>query len=159
MQKKNTGFGLMEIIAASAVMVMVVLAVFDAFSVYIRTSKNNLDSVKASYLAEEGIEAVKIMRDAGWIQKISTITEGTAFRVGWNGTTWTSTSSSALIDGKFDRVIVLNNACRDGGTNSFIQCGTSDPNARKVSVAVSWRNNNATTTKVLETYITNLFEN
>jgi len=159
MNKRKEGFALVEIIIASAVMVIVVLAVMNAFSSYVKASKNNLDSVKASYLAEEGIEAVKIMRDNSWNQKIATITVGSAFPINWTGTNWATTSSNVLIDGKYDRTIVLNNAYRNAGTNDLETTGSLDVNTKKVTVNVSWSNNGSTTTKVLETYITNLFEN
>lgn len=159
MNKKNLGLGLVEIIIASAIMIIVVLAVMNAFSTYVKASRNNLDSVKAAYLAEEGIEAVKIMRDNGWTLKIAPIATGTAFRVGWTGTIWTSTTSSSLIDGKYDRTIVLNDAYRNAATKDLEASGVIDSNARKVTVNVSWNDNGATTTKTIETYITNLFEN
>lgn len=153
------GFTIIEVVVVPAILLLVVLAVMNAFGAYVRTSKGSVDTVKASYLLDEGIEVMKIFRDEGWEQKISTLPIDTPIKIFWNGSSFATTSSQVLIDDKFEQAIVLNNVYRDNLTKTISTSGTIDTNSRKVTVYVSWNTNMGTTTKSLSAYISNIFSN
>jgi prepilin-type N-terminal cleavage/methylation domain-containing protein len=153
------GFTIIEVVVVPAILLMVVLAVMNAFNMYIKISKNSLNTVKASYLLDEGVEVVKMFRDISWNQKIVKNQTDVPFRVLWNLNSFATTSSTTLIDGIFDRTIILSSVYRDNTTKDISSSGTIDDNTRKVTVSVSWNDGSGTTTKSLSAYITNMFSN
>ncbi len=153
------GFSIIEIIVVPAILLMIVLAVTNLFTAYVKASKGSLDSVKASYLLDEGVEVLKVFRDTSWNQKIASTTVDIPFRIVWNGSSWATTSSQVLVDGMFDRKITLSNVYRDNITKDIAPSGVIDNGTKKVNVSVTWNSGSGTTTKTVEAYITNLFSN
>jgi Tfp pilus assembly protein PilV len=158
-KKIRKGFTIMEVLVAPAILLMVVFAVMNSFTAYIKTSKNSLNTVKASYLLDEGVEVMKIFRDISWSKNIVSNPVDTPFRIFWNTNSFATTSSETLIEGKFDRTIVLSNVYRDNLTKDISEFGTIDDNIRKVDVFVSWNDGSGTNIKTLSTYITNMSSN
>lgn len=126
---------------------------------YLSGATENLKSAKGAYLAQEGIEAVKIIRDTNW-STISTLSDNTNYYLYFDtasstNNTWKATSTISFIDSIFLRTFKLNAVYRD--SDGRIQTsGTLDTNTKKISVSVSWQSKNSTTTKTLSTYITNI---
>ena len=150
------GFGIVEAIIASAIISVVLVAIISAYQNLSRLSLQNTENIQAAFLLEEGGEIVRIMRDNNW-SNISSLTNGTTYYATWNGTTWVSTTTPNEID-VFTRTFVFSNATRDMNFNLSQTEGTEDPNSRLVTVSVSWDNyGNGTTTKSLQTYIFNTF--
>src|SRR3989344_5524637 len=58
-----------------------------------------------------------------------------------------------------ERKITVENVFRDSNDNIDLSGGTQDPDTKKVSISVSWRDRNATTTINLSTYLSDIFDN
>ncbi len=153
------GVALVEVVISSAIFLIAVLGITAAFSLSLKASLQNTSKVQATLLAEEGIEAMRAVRDGGWTSKIVPLTAGTSYYLYWTGTNWTSTTTYALVDSTFERKVVLGSVSRDSNQNIVLSGGTNDANTRKVTVTVSWREGTATSTKSLATYLTNIFGN
>lgn len=158
-KKKICGFTIIETVVVPAILLMVVLAVMNVFTAYVKTSKGSLNTVKASYLLDEGIEVMKTFRDMSWNQKIAGNAVDTPFQIYWNMNSFATTSSGVLVDDVFNRTITLSDVYRDDNTKDISSSGTIDPNTKKVTVNVSWNEGSVTTTKSLSAYITNIFTN
>lgn len=154
------GFSLVEVIIAASIITISVLSIVGVYSTFVKNTFDNTRPIQATYLAEEGVEAVKSMRDFGWNSNISSLTVGSTYRLYFNNSLnkWQATTTATLIDSTFDRTIVLGTAYRDGSDNLTVS-GTADSNTRLLTVNVAWINHGATSTKTLQTYITNLFDN
>ncbi len=63
---RKMGFSLPEIIIAMAVLLMVITTSTGILVTVIRTNSYNVDSLVAYGYAQEGIEAVRMMRDSNW---------------------------------------------------------------------------------------------
>ena len=156
------GSGLVEILVAVFVFSIVLSSLITASNMYLSGASDNLKSAKAAYLAQEGIEALKIIRDTNWTT-ISALTDNANYYLYFDtssttNNTWkaTSTMSYATVDSIFTRSFKLNSVYRDA--NGRIQSsGTLDNNTEKVTVSVSWQSKSTTTTKYLSTYITKIF--
>lgn len=61
---KNRGFTLPEVIISFTIMAMVVTSAVSVLSLVIRTNSDNVGSLVANGLAQEGIEAVRFIRDS-----------------------------------------------------------------------------------------------
>lgn len=159
MQKiKNRGFGLIEIVIGSAILVAVVLAAGSAYTTYMKYAFANERNIQISYLLEEGLEAVTFLRDRGWTANIAPLSTATTYYLTWNGSYWATTTSAQYIDGEFFRSINIADVRRDGNDQIAVS-GTVDTNTKQVTATVSFRQNNATTTKSISTYIANIYNN
>lgn len=157
-KKSNSGFSLVEVLVASAILLMFLTSLSGAFTAYLRTAFSSIRKVQATMLAEEGIEVSKLFRDTSWTSMIVPIpTAHVRYLTYSNG--WTATTTNTFINGVFERKIQFDSISRDSSSNIATSGGTVDANGRLVTVTVSWSNYGATSTKVISTYITNLFAN
>lgn len=152
------GFALIEALVASAVLVVVLAGAIGALLLSTRSGSGIGERLEATFLADEGIEALRIMRDSSWSANIESLASNTKFYLEWNGTMWVATTTNTYIDGAFERSVVLYDVYRDSN-QTIAGSGDLDGDTRKVTVTVSWMADAATSTRSLSAYITNLFDN
>lgn len=157
-RSNNRGTGVIEVIIGSAIILIGIFSIIKTYNYYLRFALSHRYDIQATLLAEEGVEAVKLLRDKGWSENISTLIPGVAYSLAFINSSWTSTTSVNLIDGKFSRTFTVSEVYR-GGDDRISSSGVLDQNTRKVAVSVAVRNNFGTTTKTISTYITNIFSN
>jgi prepilin-type N-terminal cleavage/methylation domain-containing protein len=153
------GFALVEVLVASAIILLFISALSGAYSLYIRTAFSNLRKVQAALLSEEGIEVVKTLRDSSWATNIAPLSSSTPYHITFSSGAWKATTTKIYVDGIFDRTFTVGDVYRDSLSDITSSGGTYDPNTRVVTVSVAWQNHGATTTKSIATYIANLFVN
>ena len=159
MSHLKSGFVLTEAVIAVTVATVVIVVLSGTFNLALKSALSNMAKIQAAYLAEEGIEAVRLLRDNSWNTNIATHPTGTTFYLTWSAGTWQSSNNGTFIDNLFERKIVLDDVSRDSGQNIVTSGGANDPNTKKVTVTVSWLGRGATTTRSLSTYLTNVFNN
>ncbi len=157
--RPRAGFVLVEALVASAILAVVLAAGIGAFLLAVRTSLSNSTEVQSAFLAEEGLEAIRIIRDNGWSANIAPLTASSTYYIMWSGTTWAATTANTFIDDTFERTVVLYNVYRDANQDITTSGGTLDADTKKVTVNVSWRSPSGTTTTSLSAYIANVFSN
>lgn len=153
--RKNSGISLVEVIVGAAITTLILSGLIAAYQLYFKTALANLRHVQAAFLAEEGAEALRFLRDGSW-SNLSALTVGATYYIVFQSGNWQITTNNIFVDGIFERKFILNNVYRDG-TDDIAPTGTLDPNTKKVAVVVSWSTGIATTTKSLDFYLTNLF--
>ncbi len=151
------GFGMIEMIIGAAILSVSLLGISTFFQSALKTSSATQLSIKGDYLLEEGIEAVKLLRDAGYANNLSMLSTSIPHYFVWNGSSWATTTANVFIDGLFERSFTITNVTRDA--NDDIAAGTNDPDTKLITVSVAWNAQNATTTRTIATYITDLFNN
>jgi Tfp pilus assembly protein PilV len=156
---KNLGISLVEVVIAATIIGTSIIFIVGVYGGMAKLSYRNTPRIQADMLAEEGIEAVRTMRDAGWTSNISTLSTTTTYRLAWTGSKWQATTSVALIDNTFDRTFKVTDVGRDSNFNVVSSGGTYDAGSKKVTVYVSWQDSGATSTKSLEDYIFNTYSN
>lgn len=156
--RNSKGFGLVEAVVAVSIAAFSILAVWKVYTSFLKLSISNPSLFQSSFLAEEGIEAMKFMRDSGWSANIEALSTSVPYALVFDGSAWKATSTLALIDGKYDRRVMLHDVYRDASGN-IASSGSFDPGTRKVTVTVSWRKGSATTTKEVITYVSKIFDN
>ena|SRR3989344_6807071 len=164
MTKKNShnlhaGLTLVEVLVAAAIILVFLIALFQVHSLYLRRAFLNIGSIKGALLAEEGLEAVRFLRDSSWNTNIVPLALGTNYNLVLQSNTWSTTTASFFIDNTFERVIVFSSVNRDANGDIVSTGGALDPGTKLVTVSVSWRRGEATTTKSVATYITNILNN
>lgn len=153
---RRRGTGLIEVMIASAIIILVVVGVGAAYRLVIRSSREVIRGTQASLLAEEGQEAARILRDNAW-KNVASSTIGTSYTLSWTGSAWSLTTTPSMIDGLFDRRVVFGSVYRNAD-DDIASSGTLDPQMRRVDVTVSWNNGFATTSRTVTSYLGNLFE-
>ena len=154
------GFGLVEVVIASAVLSVALLSISGFFQATLRASKHTEGWVQGSYLLEEGVEVVKLFRDMSYTGNLKTMSTTTNHYFLWNGTGWATSTVNTFVDGKFERKYTLTDVKRDGTTKDISATGNYDPDIKLVTVSVSWWTPVVgTTTRSIQTYVTNILNN
>jgi type II secretory pathway pseudopilin PulG len=159
LKNKCAGFTLVEVVLGTAIVLLVLVSLVAAYSLYLRVAFSNLHKTQAIFLSEEGIEAVKLMRDDSFDVRISPLNVGTNYFLSFSNGKWGTTTTNGMISGNFLRHFTVESVMRDSQSNIVSSGGTIDPDTKKITVFVEWREQNSTTTKAVSTYITNLFDN
>ena len=149
---------MVEIIVAISIITVSILAAMAVAQKSAYLSRQALHTTEAAFLLEEGTEALKILRDAGWQQNIAALAISGDYYFSFDNGQWQATSSNVFIDGLFERKLRLENVYRDSQAR-IADSGELDSNTKKAALFVSWRSRGATTTKTISTYLTNLFNN
>lgn len=161
--KNKSGVGLVEIVIASAIISTTLLVLLYVYIIVSKISNNNINSLKATQLAEETVEVLKYLRDSGFSRNIATLDTGTTYHPYWDinivPNTWTATTSNILLEDNYEISIDLSEVYRDADHDVVTSGGTLDANSKKADISVSWVQNGVTNTKQVETYIFNIFNN
>jgi hypothetical protein len=154
--KNAKGISLVEVVIGSAIVLVIFSGLVSVFNFYFKHSINLTDNIKAEFLVEEGMEALRSMRDADFLL-LSSLSGVGQRHLEWSGTAWIASSTPEIIDGIFHRDFVIESVHRDAFFD-IASAGDIDEHTLKATVFVSWLENGATTTRSLETYFGNIFE-
>ncbi|MEW5907765.1 MAG: hypothetical protein AB1643_01090 [Patescibacteria group bacterium] len=153
----KNGIGLIEVVIGSTIILLAFLGLMSVANMSLRILEVNNHNLQASFLLEEGVEAIKSFRDSGWNQNIATLSSGNNYYLDFNGASWQSTTTNIFIDNFFERKFTIEDVRRDAD-NDISTSGNIDPGTKKINVYISWVERGATTTKSISTYLTNIFE-
>ena len=157
-RREITGFSLIEAIVGISIFSIFIFSVMLASQLSQRTASESVRNIQTSFLLEEGVDTIKILRNTSWSANIASLVVGTNYYFNYNGTTWVSSPANVYVDGIFERKFVLENVYRDA-SDDIASSGTLDVGTRKATVNVSWLGRSGTTTKNAVFYLTNLFSN
>lgn len=152
---KNRGIALIEIVIGSAILSVGILAVNISYNTYINYALGNQRNAEAVYLMQEALEVMTFLRDESWATYIERLSTTTTHYITFTGSAWATSTTPEYVDGIFLRSINIEDVKRDVN-DDISTVGTYDPNIKKVTATVSYPQGNATTTKALSVYITNL---
>ena len=150
--------GLIEIILVVGIISASFFAIGQLGFMTMKASKDRSEKVRALAVAQEGIEAVRVIRDAGWTGNIESLSFGSTYYVATSSGQWILTATDpGLIVNMYERTVVVDNVSRDINDDITIVGGTDDPGTKKVTTTVTW----GSPVKTLEliTYITNILKN
>lgn len=158
--KFRKGFTIVEAVVATSIVLVIVSSLVVVNNSYIKIAFSGVKKVKATLLAEETIEVVKLLRDQSWIANIVGTPVDTNRFLSYNSglNFWATTTDNIFVDSLYERKFILENVYRDGN-NDIASSGTLDGDARLVTATVSWLEKGATSTKTISTYIFNLLGN
>ena len=148
---------MVEILVAASIITVSVLAVMGVAQKSITLSRQSLHASQASFLLEEGAEAIRTLRDDAW-SNVSSLSVGTNYYPLFTAATsqWTLSTTLNTV-GIFTRTVSVANVKRDNTTSDISSVGTDDPGTKLFTVNVTWQEGGTTITKTLSFYITNLF--
>lgn len=154
--KNKSGFIIIEVLIACLIISITTIALMSSASKGIELSNRSLRQIQANMILEEGVEAVKSIRDNNWTT-ISNLTLDTNYYLSFNTNAWTlSTTLPSPINEIFTRAIVLSPVYRDSN-DDIASSGTIDTGIKKVSVTVSWFSLGGAISKNIIFYLANIF--
>lgn len=164
-KKTQTGFGLIEIIVATAVISISLFSLTNVVQISFRVAGDTFVKTKAEFLAEEGVEAVRFLRDTSWSSEIDGRDTVIPHYLSFSTTTsmWSlSTTTPELIDGVYTRLIIFDDVYRKDSDDDIIDVNspeskTLDGGTKKVTSRVSWEGEDERIEFV--TYMADIFGN
>jgi Tfp pilus assembly protein PilV len=154
--KKNKGFMMVEVLIAVSIIVVSVLVAMSVTQKSIFVSRQSVHTTQASFLLEEGSEAVRTIRDNTW-DNISGLTTNTDYYLVFSSNTWTLSSSFNTI-GIFTRTIRITDVSRSVSTGDIVSSdGVEDLGTKLITITVSWNEGGITLNKTLSFYIMDIF--
>lgn len=151
----NAGLGLVEIVVVAGIISLVFVGLLQLLFLTLKPIGESVRQTEATYLAEEGIEAVKVLRNGGWTGNIASLSNSTTYYPVIASDNWTlTTTDPGAINGTYTRTVVFEAVYRDVDDN-IAGTGTVDDNTRKVTTTVTWMDRDQSKSVTLETYITN----
>ncbi len=152
---KNRGFMMVEVLVAVSIITVSLLVAMTVAQKSIYVSQASFHATEATFLLEEGAEAIRILRDNTWTN-ISDLTANTNYYPAFSAGTWTLSGVASTVD-IFTRTVSIASVNRDNNTEDISATGTDDPGTKLVTVTVSWPEGGTTMTKILQFYIMNIF--
>lgn len=155
------GFGLLEIVIAVSIISATIFSLSFVFLIASRLETMSLDKIRANFIVEEGLEAMRFLRDQSWATNLGGLSAGTTYYLAFATTTstWSVGTNGSEIDKLFLRKITAENVCRNGSYDIVSSCGTLDPDTKKINVSVEWLERGSTTTISASTYLSDIFDN
>ena len=157
------GFGLIETIVAAAIIATILLGVSQVAQLALRSSDEASLKLSAGFLAEEGVEVMRLLRDMSWSSAIAPLAPCVDHYPVFSANAWQiAPTPPPPSDGIFTRRMRLEAVLRSASSDiSATRCtlSGSDPNIRKVSVEVMWSDHGRTASTTIRTYLTNFFNN
>jgi len=153
-KQKNKGFSVIEVVIVCSIIFICVFALMSSSAKSIQVSEQSLRQAQATLLIEEGVEAVKSIRDGGW-SNISNLTNDIEYYLSFSSS-WSLSINSNSIDDIFTRQITFSPVYRDAN-DDIASSGTLDTGTKKVTVTVSFNNPNGVVSKSLSFYISDIF--
>jgi len=149
------GFGVIEALVVTAIVTVALSGLLEAGTLAIRLLHTEQQNLEATMLAQEGLEAVRSIRDESWTNNIAPLTIGTLYYPIIVNSKWSlSPTAPAPLNGIYTRQITFGPVNRNG-TDDIADTGTLDLNTKKVTATILWGSNKQVQ---LVSYITNFQE-
>lgn len=158
MIKTTRGLALVEIVVVVAIIGITISSLYSLLVLSRATLSRHLRATQALALAQEGLEAVRNIRDQDWSNNIEPLGSGANYYLTLSGSSWAlTTTNPGPIDSLFTRTVVFASVNRDESDN-ISDSGETDPNTRKITATVAWTERGSSRSVSLTTYITNFLD-
>lgn len=145
---QRSGFSLIEVLVASAIITTVVVGVVGALRLYASTAAADAARTQAALQTQETAEVLQILRDEGWSDHIANLSLGVSYQLAWNGSSYQATTSPVLIDGIYQRSFTLSAVHRDSNDN-VAASGAVDNGSRLATITITRAGTTLMTSQVL----------
>ena len=137
------GVSIIEILVVIAIISIALVSLLGLAAFSLKTSTSIKETNQANFLAQEAIEAVRSFRDGTtWdADGLGNLTTGIAYHPDKSSDTppkWQLIQGDETVNG-FTRKVNFENVQRDGNDNIIDSGGTDDPNTKKVTITISWK--------------------
>src|SRR3989344_7757596 len=150
-KKKSYGFSLIEIVVGVSIIAITFVGLVSTYNIFFKVALKNTKKIQSAYLLEEGLEAIRSVRDESWDGNIASLATNTNLSLTYNGSEWVVGSGGVMIDGLFFRQFKVFDVYRDAN-NDISSSGILDSETKFFTVSVAWVDRGATTTESMSAY-------
>lgn len=152
------GITVVEVLFAAAIMASFIGFLSLAFLLYLQIATAGPKHTAGVFLADEGVEAVKSIRNKSWASEIETLNKDVSYHLYLSNDGWQATTTEQLIDGTFTRVFVLKGVERDVDGKIVEVGGVLDTDSLRVDVLVTWDGLIGRSEIEMSSYLMNIFD-
>ncbi len=152
---KTQGVSLVEVLIGISIISVLLVVIGYSINTYVSARAALLNDTKATYLAEEGLEIVRAVRDNDW-NTIDALPTNTTRYLNVSTTTFSIVTTPEVIDGQFYRQFIVRPVYRNASDDivaSTTVGATSDDGSRQIDMYVGGPSGTTT----LQAIITNLY--
>ncbi len=135
------GVSAVELLVGVSILAVMFIAISFTITRFVNESRDIADKTQALYLAEEGLEMVRYIRDKKWTY-VADLDDGNKYYLDLSGPD-VATSTTEETIGIFTRSIRVTEVERNGN-DDIVQSGTNDPDSKYVTAIVTWGNPTST---------------
>lgn len=149
------GVSVIEVLIGVGIFALVTVFVTHSISLFLESADRSQHSLRALYLAEEGHEALRYLRDENW-DTIDNLSVDTTYYLSMSAASVATTTTPEVINGYYNRSFVLREVYRDSDDDivASTTVGASlDTGSRFVVMRVGWGSEEVS----LQTLLTNIF--
>jgi len=150
---KEAGYSLIELLVAIGLFSVLISVLFSGFIASRDGQPQQEQRFQAAVLVQEGLEAVRVVREASW----QSFAQNGVFHPETYQGSWRLVAGQEILDG-FTRSITISDVFRDNNGNIAGPETNPDPSTKKIDIAVSW-DDPLTTTLERSIYLTRYLEN
>lgn len=137
------GISIIEILIVIAIIAIALSSLLGLIAFSLRISNLTKETAQANNLAQETVEAVRNFRDGtGWdTDGLGVLATSTAYHPDKSGDVppkWQLILGEETVD-YFARKVIFDEVHRDANDNIVETGGTLDPNTRKITTTISWK--------------------
>lgn len=151
LESYQAGITLIEMLVALGILAVMLVAIGFSVTAYVNARSELVDETKATYLAEEGYELLRAIRDNNW-NSISGLSSGTTYYLAVSTTTLAIGTTPEIIDGRFRRSFVVRTVLRNASGDIVSSGSTIDLGSKQIDISVA----GPTGTTTLSAVLTNL---
>ena len=149
MQIKQSGITIIESLVGLSILSFIIVFIFYTMNLYFTASAMLLRDTKATYLAEEGQEFARFMRDSNWTT-FSGLSTTTTYYFAVTSSSISATTTPQVIDSLYTRSFTLQFTKRNGSNDLVESGGSNDSSGRVATVNVVWGAESVQLKSVLE---------
>jgi type II secretory pathway pseudopilin PulG len=157
--RQHQGIGLIEAVVVVSIISVAFVAILSAAVFFLRAGLTSAERVQAMTLLEEGVEAVRFLRDQGYAVHITPRIDAGVFYVEPTAGGVAATTTNTLIFGEFTRTVELETVYRNNSDDIVPSTAAGwkavDPGTAELTVRVTWPGGSVDTV----TYIADIYEN
>lgn len=146
----------LEVVMAVSIAGVIIAYAGNVIAQFVSSARDVTSQTQALYLAEEGLELIRFIRDEDW-SDITSLPLATTRYLNITATDIGPSTSPEII-GDFTRSFQVTNVYRNSSTDDIVASTTggsvADPDSKYVTVSVSW--DTPTTTVSLTSILTNI---
>lgn len=150
-RSKQSGVTLVEVVIGIGIISVSLVSIGLSINTYVAARSALLNNLKATYLAEEGYEIIRAVRDTNW-NTIDALTANNTYYLDISGVSPVINTTPEIIDTNFRRSFVVREVYRNGSDDivSSTTVGANvDDGSRQFDVFVSGPNGTTTFQAIL----------
>jgi type II secretory pathway pseudopilin PulG len=154
------GVSIVEAIVVISIISVSFAAILSAILFFLRGGLLATDQAQALFLLEESVEAVRFLRDEGYLINITPLVGTGTYYLEPTSSGWTTSTTNTPVLGKFTRSIIVSEVYRRVSDDDIVPSTSPDskavdPGTVKLDVIITWSGGAVQSS----TYVTDLYEN